>query len=525
MKFLKGESVCANRIRDANMKNHWMKVLALMLSLMMLFSVVACASTGDGEDTTAVAETTEADNGENTEAGDQTTAEGNVTEEDTAMHDVPSDLKLNKEISILRWSDVEMAEFDVEDITGDTVGDEIYWRNKYTEDTLGITLKWYSSPGNWENRNNFSNFVQASYEASDRIYDIIASYSCTMGIMSTKGYLADLNSINGSYINYDEPWWPAGLVETATIDDSVYFISGDISTNTLYFMYGVFCNVNMINNLNLEDPMVLVQNMEWTLGKFIEMASGVYADTDADGKASTGDTYGFTTHKLHIDQFYVGSDLSLLEKDEEDILVLSPDFYSERVYNVIDLLTPFVNGPDTCKSDNETIFVEERALFANNRLYFADRKLKDVSFVYTILPTPMYDVEQNAYYTCVGNPMTLWGIMSDAKEEEKTEFSAVMEVMAYYAYKHTSPAIFEVNYKSKYSETDEASKMFDVIRAGVRHDLGRILNTDLVGCTMTQEFAGAIWNQESWASIIGTWKRTITKKLEKVVDSYLELKS
>jgi hypothetical protein len=136
----------------------------------------------------------------------------------------------------------------------------------------------------------------------------------------------------------------------------------------------------------------------------------------------------------------------------------------------------------------------------------------------------MYEVDQNSYYTCVGNPMTRWGIMSDAKEEEKTAYSAVMEVMAYYAYKHTSPAIFEVNYKSKYSETDEASKMFDIIRSSVRHDLGRILNTDLVGCTMTQEFAGAIWNQESWSSIIGTWKRTITKKLEKVVDSYMDLK-
>ena len=507
------------------MKNQWTKILALVLSLMMLVSVVACASTGDDTDTTAPSdETTAAGNDETTAGGN---ASGTETEEDTVMHDVPADFKINEEVAILTWSDVEMAEFEVEDITGDTVGDEIYWRNKYTEDALAITIKWYSTPGNWDNRNKFSNFVQASYEANDRTYDIIASYSCTMGIMSTKGYLTDLNTVNDSYINTDKPWWPEGLVETATIDDAMYFISGDISTNTLYFMYGVFCNVNMLNNLNLEDPMTLVQNMEWTLGKFIEMATDVYADTDADGKASAGDTFGFTSHKLHVDQFYVGSDLSLIEKDEEEILVLSPDFYGEKVYNVIDLLTPFINGPDTCKNDlahYENVFVEERALFSHNRMYFADRKLKDVSFVYTILPTPMYDTEQNAYYTCVGNPMTLWGLMSDAKEEEKTAYSAVMEVMAYYAYKHTSPAIFEVNYKSKYSETDEASKMFDIIRSSVRHDLGRILNTDLVGCTMTQEFAGAIWNQESWASIIGTWKRTITKKLEKVVDSYMDLK-
>ena len=500
------------------------KLLALLLSALMLFSVVACASTGDGNETTVPVETT-ANQGNQGGDADETTLGGGTEAEETVMHDVPADYKINDEVSVLYWSDVEMTEFEVEDITGDTVGDEIYWRNKYTEGALGITLKWYGTPGNNGNRNNFANFVQASYEASDRTYDIIASYSRTMGILSTKGYLADLNAIDGSFINTEKPWWPENLVQTVTIGDAMYFISGDISTNTLYFMYGIFCNTNMQKNLNLEDPITMVNNGSWTLPNWIAMCDNVYADTDADGAKTEGDTYGFTSYYLHTDMFYIGSDLKLIEKDDVDMLVISPDFSSQKTYDLFDTLQEFYFGPDNLNTKNcDVIFMEERALFTHNRLYFADRKLKDSTFVYTILPCPKYNEEQATYLTCVGNPMTLWGLMSDAKEEEKTAYSAVMEVMAYYAYKHTSPAIFEVNYKSKYSETDEASKMFDIIRSSVRHDLGRILNTDLVGCTMTQEFAGAIWNQESWASIIGTWKRTITKKLEKVVDSYMDLK-
>ena len=499
------------------------KLLALLLSALMLFSVVACASTGDGNETTVPVETT-ANQGNQGGDADETTLGGGTEAEETVMHDVPADYKINDEVSVLYWSDVEMTEFEVEDITGDTVGDEIYWRNKYTEGALGITLKWYGTPGNNGNRNNFANFVQASYEASDRTYDIIASYSRTMGILSTKGYLADLNAIDGSFINTEKPWWPENLVQTVTIGDAMYFISGDISTNTLYFMYGIFCNTNMQKNLNLEDPITMVNNGSWTLPNWIAMCDNVYADTDADGAKSTGDTYGFTSYYLHTDMFYIGSDLKLIEKDDVDMLVISPDFSSQKTYDLFDTLQEFYFGPDNLNTKNcDVIFMEERALFTHNRLYFADRKLKDSTFVYTILPCPKYNEEQATYLTCVGNPMSLWGIMSDVKDEEQAQYSAVIEVLAYYAYKHTSPAIFEVNYKSKYSETDEASKMFDYIRAGVSHDLARLFPSDLMGCYMIELFSNAVCNGEQWASVLGTWNRTLKKRLQKIVESYEEL--
>ena len=500
----------------------WTKVLAMLLAMMMLFSVVACASTGDGEETTAPkTEETTANNSGDSGNAEGTTGSGN-TETEMAQLSVPEDVKLNEEVSILYWSDVEMAEFEVEDITGDTVGDEIYWRNKYTEDYLAITLKWYGTPGNWGNRNAYANFVQASYEANDRTYDILAAYARTLGICSAKGYLADLNAVEDSYIDLSKPWWPQSLVDTVTIGDSMYFISGDISTNTLYFMYGIFCNVNMLNNLNLDDPHQLVMNDEWTLEKFMSMCEGVYADTDADGAASAGDTFGFVTHKLHLDQFYVGAGLKLIEKDEVDTLVMSPDYNSQKLYDLVDTIQKFIHSQDVFKntSNSSAEFKEDRALFTHNRLYFADNHLKEVTFTYTILPCPKYDAEQETYLTVVGNPFSLWGIMSDVPAADQTKYTAVLEVLGYYGYKHTSPAIFEVNYKSKYSESDEASLMFDYIRSGVYHDLGRIFPTDLLSANMIELVTAVIWNNESWASMYSTYARGIKKKLATLVETF-----
>ena len=112
--------------------------------------------------------------------------------------------------------------------------------------------------------------------------------------------------------------------------------------------------------------------------------------------------------------------------------------------------------------------------------------------------------------------------MSDVPVADQTKYTAVLEVLAYHGYKHTSPAIFEVNYKSKYSETDEASLMFDYIRSGVYHDLGRIFPTDLLSANMIELVTAVIWNNESWASMYGTYARGIKKKLEKVVETFEE---
>ena len=504
----------------------WTKVLALILAMMMLFSVVACASTGEGDDTTAskVDETT-ANNSNDTGNSDVTTGSGNTETEKVALG--VTDVKLNEEVSILYWSDVEMAEFEVEDITGDTVGDEIYWRNKYTEDYLAVTFKWTGTPGNWGNRNAYASFVQASYEANDRTYDILAAYARTLGICSVKGYLADLNMIEDSYIDLEKPWWPQSLVDTVTIGDSMYFISGDISTNTLYFMYGIFCNMNMLNNLNLDDPHQLVMNDEWTLAKFMEMCSGVYSDTDADGTSSSGDTFGFVTHKLHLDQFYVGAGLKLIERDEEDTLVVSPDYNSQKLYDLVDTIQQFIHSQDVYKNPNNSSaeFKEDRALFTHNRLYFADNHLKEVTFTYTILPCPKYDAEQETYLTVVGNPFSLWGIMSDVPAADQTKYTAVLEVLGYYGYERTSPAIFEINYKSKYSESDEASLMFDYIRGGVYHDLGRIFPSDLLSQNMIELVTAVMWTNESWSSMYSSYGRTIKKKLEKVVETFEDLQA
>ena len=81
------------------------------------------------------------------------------------------------------------------------------------------------------------------------------------------------------------------MYDACTIGNSLFFISGDISTNVLHFMYGVYYNMDLLKNLNLEDPVKYVDDMTWTIDKMIEMSSGLYQDLDQSGKQSDLDFY------------------------------------------------------------------------------------------------------------------------------------------------------------------------------------------------------------------------------------------
>jgi maltose-binding protein MalE len=225
------------------------RILALICAILMLIPCfAACANTQGSEETTANNAQTQATPDDTTPAEDP-----RYDKEGFWKDDLSDEIDFKGEtVTILYWDDVERPEFEIteEEADGDMVKDAIYRRNLATEERMGVTFEWVGTPGDSGDRANFTNYVRNAYSGGT-FYDIIATYSRTAGMLLTNGFIQDLNEIEDSYINTEKPWWPENLVQTVTIGDSMYFISGDISTNTLYFMYGIFCNTNMQKNLNL----------------------------------------------------------------------------------------------------------------------------------------------------------------------------------------------------------------------------------------------------------------------------------
>ena len=98
------------------------------------------------------------------------------------------------------------------------------------------------------------------------------------------------------YLNFDNPWWPESLIETVTIDDKLYFASGDISTNLIYMMHGMFFNKDMMDRFSMEYPYELVLEGKWTLDKMLDMTKDVYIDLN-DNNKDKNDQFGLLAHR------------------------------------------------------------------------------------------------------------------------------------------------------------------------------------------------------------------------------------
>ncbi len=444
------------------------RIPALILAGLMLIGLVACAQQGQGGDSSA-----------------ETTASPETGEETEELYvgypkdDLPDTLKYNGEtVKILYWSDSERPEFEVAEgaDSDDRIISAIKTRNAVVQDRLNVTFEWDGQPGDFGDRSNFTKYVGAQFQASN-YYDIIATYSRTSGMLATRGYLADLNTIDDSYLNFNQPWWPESLVDTCTIGKSLYFISGDASTNTLHFMYGVYYNKGLVADYNLEDPQTLTIAGTWTIDKLMSMTKDKYQDLNNNEKQDKDDFIPFGTKDFHCDAFYTGSDLMLVEQDPDKVLIISPDFSSEKTIELVAKLGTWLPTKDTILTDDYMKpFVAEQGLFCLNRVYMADNVsgtgLNAVTWTYGIVPVPKHDEDQTNYITVMGNPFTLYGVGNGSADPSKA--TAVIECWASEAYRRTTPAIFEINMKLKYSKENVDAQMFDLIRSTVRYDLGRI---------------------------------------------------
>ncbi|MCQ2446523.1 MAG: hypothetical protein MJ141_06555 [Clostridia bacterium] len=508
-----------------------LRILCALFAMVMVLGVVACGTTGDETVTTAAAAT------EDPNAPAETKSDKD--ENGYLLDDIPADLKFNQAtVKVLYWNDVERPEFEVEqdELDGNIVSEALYNRNMKTEERLGVVFDWTGQPGDNGDRAAFTDFVVRAHDGGD-YFDIIATYSRTSAMLMKRGLLVDLNTVENSQINFEKPWWPKNLVETCTIGDSLYALSGDISTNVLHFMYAIYYNADMLNNLNLPDPVEFVDNKTWTIDKLIELSSDLYTDNDQNGKQSDADNYGFGTIYYHVDAFYTGSTLRLVEQDPDKLLVLSPDYSSQKCVDLVDKLGKWLTTKTCYVSLSGAAvnyyypFADGNMLFCQNRVYMADNiygssnghNLNGVSWNYGVLPTPLYDENQEEYITMIGNPFTLWGIMAGTSAQNATMAAAVIECMGSQAYREVTPALFETNMKYRYTNStdDKGTRMFDLLHNTICFDLGRIFSDDLSYMSEIPSINATLG--ASWATAMKGQLNVLTKKLEKLSEALMEI--
>ncbi len=467
-------------------------VAALVALLMLVMSLAACAKPGeDPQDTTAGPEAT--------------TVPDSETESLYEADDLPDSMQLNETITMLYGEDAENVEFFVEDEGNDSVEFAIKTRNAKVEQRLGVTVDYIGTPGNYNNRAAYEKVVRADVAATND-YDIYAAYSMTIANCAYSGFCANLYDYD-NILNFQKSWWPKKLTSEAEIRGKLYFASGDISTNMLYMMYVIYFSKELVTDHSLTSPYDLVDTGDWTIDKMIEMIEIVAIENNDDSRI-----YGLvTSSNVHLDPFYFGAGLSIVDRDADGNIVISDMFSSERAINTATKLGAIFDNGKSIYENGDDAFLTNRALFEVNRARFASQKLSDVDIGFGVIPMPKYDKDQVDYSTCLGFPYTLYAISTGSARREAAAY--LLEAMASESYRTVTPALFEVSMKVRYVDDPTAARMFDIIRAGVSFDTGRIFTSSL-GNIPFSTFRNSVSNNESYATKSATNKKTLNGYLK-----------
>ncbi len=499
-----------------------MKTISRTVLCLLLFSILlaaaSCTQGEDGDETTPV-------KSDSSQTIDTTTGEEAATDPNGYILDnLPADLDLGgATYNILYWSDSEHTEFYVDGITGEPVDDAIFNRNITVESRLSCKLNFIGERGDTNNINNFVAKVQNVINSGDKSYQIIGTYSRTAATLAVKGMLQNLLGLE--YLDLEAPWWPDSLIDEATINDKLFFVSGDISTNMLHMMYAVFFNKDTIIDRNLESPYDLVLDGKWTLPKMMEMASGLYEDLNGNGVKEDTDKFGFMTSRLHIDPFYFTAGLRTTERDAEGNMIVSDDFFSEIHQDVVKIISDCVHHSNDGFYTTASSGVSAQKAFAEGRVLFICDRARTAFYVegieridFGVIPTPKYNEAQENYITTLGFPFSLYCIPIDNENPE--DASIILECLASESYRQVTPALFETTMKVKYASDETTSRMYDIIRSTVSFDLGRIYYDSLSNYTVSVFRDNIANGGENFGSMKKTVIQVLEKLLEKVNEAY-----
>lgn len=496
------------------------RTLSALLALLMLLALTA-AAVGCGSKDDPAATTTAAD-------GETTTAEAVATEATTeSPYDANGYLKddidpsLNfggEEFHILAWEH-SLPEFEIEEQTGNVIENAVYTRNANTEDRLGVELEFTIIKGNSAAFQEFCQEVAKSVNAGDGSYDAIGCYLRSAGVMTLQHLLVDMLEVD--HLDFEKPWWSDTLLELNTVNDRLYFISGDIASTLLYQMMFMVYNNDLGEQFNLTNPQQTAIDGKWTQEMMLTMATGIYADLDNNGTKSEGDRYGlYSINHPNLDIFYMGADMSYVEPTAEGELILSPDVLSEKALSVIDRLnTIYYSSNDGYynKSGSSSVYAQGNSLFYNVTGQMLSQHFRASDMNYSILPAPKYDEAQAKYRTAVAFTHTMYCIPIDAKNTAKS--GAVLECMASEAYRNVTPALFETAFKYQYSNSQLDADIFEIIRDNVVFDICRPFFDSLGGDSSSPV---RIWRNQiengknTLASTAKTYQKIWTKTLQEI---------
>lgn len=489
------------------MSRNVFKLTALLLCVFIIASVFAsCAQKAGDEPKSTVA----------TDAS--TTAETNIY--DPGLPDFNFEGSaftiLTKAVATYNeWGEVSVW---TEAENGDAVNDAIFRRNSYIEEIYNIDIVEYQS-------GTVTGDITKSVAAADNAYDVVMPSFGDCGSLAASGNFLDLFDLE--YTDFSRAWWDQRSVDDLTIAKKLFFVSSDISNLNNDATWCTMFNKEMIADYTLTSPYDLVGQNKWTYENFYNMYYNVSTDINGNGKFDADDIYVNLTQNENYNAMYIGSGERLIEKDANDIPVISLGT-DERSVSVLEIMVSIMTDEQFSLNYHTKasslgyhlwttqMFEESRGLFWITNLQIVIR-LRNLETAMGIVPVPKFSEDQAVYSNVVWTVGSYVAVPKTISDLQRV--SVILEAMAAKSMQLLRPAYYNIALNGKYLRDEESIEMLDIVIAERVYDLGLAYGfggiTEIVQSLVSKGNTGLM-------SAMDSKSKSIQSAIDKVVAKFEE---
>ncbi|MCI8387378.1 MAG: extracellular solute-binding protein [Clostridiales bacterium] len=412
--------------------------------------------------------------------------------------------------------------------TGNRLSDTVYQMIQNVQERLNISLNYSYETYVFDDMSAHQTKITSGILAGDNDFDLLFDNPNYTMQMLEGNYFENL--ADNKYIDLDQPYYNQDVRDNYA-NDYVHFITGQFSLANIKYLFAVYFNADLYEDIGgTENLYELVDAGKWTIDKLDEITKNSYADLNGDTIAGPEDRYGIAfgdANKYY--GFLKPMGINMFEKSGNDYIFT---YGNERANEAYERLRRFINEnentavtfwnddthPDWQISTGggnyaSKLFVEGRALFNFGLISDSATIVPMIDFEYGLLPYPKY--KEDDEYQIMGQRHCYAMIPTTTASSDMS--GAVLEALSSESYRTLVPEYCEVSLKTRYSQDNDVSRMFDLIIKSETTDPGEIYS-DYLNYPNSMIRNKLSENSESWASEMAKVKSELIEKMNAITN-------
>lgn len=438
------------------------RIFALSVALITLLSAVSCTSTP--ADTTDAPVT-------DVPVTDPATDAATTGVYDTLKNDIYLD-DMEFSVHLSGNSQHTPDDFTVAE-SGSVMDDAIFEKNALMAEKYGVL---FTAVNSFANASSAESMMRRSHTAGDNEYQlcILAGYTCTT--LALDGVLYDMQKLPN--VDLSNSWWDQTAIRDLSIANSMYFITGALSTAIDDFTFCVLFNKELYKDKVTDgtDLYALANQGKWTLDELIRISSLVSEDLNGDDIMDSRDMYGAIIWDDELLATIKAGGGKIAKVNDDGLLEFT--LYSERSDDIVNKFVTFGNSKYAINFQHMSggvawynMFIEDQAIFMMT-MFNECHRFRNMDTDYGILPQPRYTEDQEWY-----SPIAPWHsafICVPAVCEDPETTGAVIELLGYHSEQILTPAYYDKTLNGTYVRDEESKEMLDIIFNNRIYDVGHL---------------------------------------------------